>query len=122
MQRKFTHTIHVPGTMAAALNVRWTVPSGCKLVHVSTVASNATDTTFDIGLTANPDGFKDAGVIGESDVPNELNAPADFDGADSAGQFPQLADGDVMTLVTDIAGTTDAADFTAVLTFVEGGV
>jgi hypothetical protein len=122
MQRKFVQTIHVPGTMAAALNVRFAVPSGCKLVHVSTVASNATDTTFDLGDSTNTDGFVDGGTIGVSDTPAELDAPSDFDGALSDGAFPQLDDGDIFVLVTDISGTTDAADFTAVLTFVEGGV
>ena len=40
MLRKFSHAYHVPGTLSADLDIRFTVPSDCTLVHISAVAGN----------------------------------------------------------------------------------
>ncbi len=65
MQRKFAHCIHVPGSLAANMDVRFTVPSDCTLVHVSAVASNDSDATLALGTSADTDGFLAACVIGD---------------------------------------------------------
>ena len=65
MQRKFTHAFHIPGTLSADLNIRFTVPSNCSLVHVSAVASNDSDATLAIGTSADTDGYLAAATIGD---------------------------------------------------------
>ena len=124
MQRKFSHAFHVPGTLSANLNIRFTVPTDCCLVHVSAVASNDSDATLALGTSADTDGFLEACVIGDSATPVE-KAIADFDGAlltFAGSEPPRLADGDVFVVVLDYDGAsgTAANDFTLVLTFVEG--
>ncbi len=70
----------MPGTLSANLNIRFTVPSDCTLVHVSAVASNDSDATITLGTSADTDGFLAACVIGDSATPVEKGI-ADFDGA-----------------------------------------
>ena len=114
MLRKFTHPYHIPGTLSANLNIRFTIPSDCTLLHVSAVASNDSDATLALGTSADTDGFLAACVIGDSNTPVE-KAIADFDGA-------LLSDGDIFvaTLDYDGAAGTAAADVTPVFTFAEG--
>lgn len=124
MLRKFTHAFHVPGALTANLNIRFKAPSNCSLVHVSAVASNASDATLDVGTSADTDGFIAAMDFGDSNVPAEY-AIADFDGdlLTDAGKEPaRIADGDVVVLVVDFDGAsgTAAQNATIVLTFVEG--
>jgi hypothetical protein len=123
MIRKFTHMIHVPGSLAANMDVRFTVPSDCTLLHVSAVASNDSDATLALGTSADTDGFLTACVIGDSGTPVEKDA-GDFDGALVTGgaSFPRLSDGDVFVVTDDYDGAsgTAADDFTLVLTFAEG--
>ena len=124
MLHKFTHSFHIPGTLSADLNIRFTVPSDCTLVHVSAVASNDSDATLALGTSADTDGFLAACVIGDSNTPVE-KAIANFDGAlltDPGSQPPRLQDGDIFvaTLDYDGAAGTAAADVTLVFTFAEG--
>jgi len=124
MQRKFCHTIHVPGSLAADMAVYWTVPSDCTLQHVSAVSSNDSDATLALGTSADTDGFLAACVIGDSGTPVE-KAVSDFDGAllsDAGSEPPRLEDGDIFAVVVDFDGAsgTAADDFTLVLTFQEG--
>ena len=125
MQRKFAHAFHVPGSLAANLNIRFTVPSDCTLVHVSAVASNDSDATLALGTSADTDGFLAACVIGDSATPVEKDV-GDFDGAlltiDTDLEVPRLSDGDILVIVLDHDGSagTAAADVTIILTFVEG--
>ena len=124
MHRKFAHSIHVPGSLAADMAVYFTVPSDCTLVHVSAVASNDSDATLALGTSADTNGFLEACVIGDSGTPVEKEV-ADFDGAllsDAGSEHPRLQDGDIFAIVVDFdgAGGTAADDFTLVLTFQEG--
>ena len=124
MHRKFVQTIHVPGSLAANMDVRWTVPSDCTLVHVSAVASNDSDATLALGTSADADGFLEACVIGDSQTPVEKEV-ADFDGAllsDAGNEHPRLSDGDIFVATVDYDGAsgTAADDLTLVLTFQEG--
>ena len=124
MLNKFTKAFHIPGTLAANINIRFTVPSPCSLVHVSAVASNDSDATLALGTSADTDGFLTAAVIGDSNTPVEKER-ADFDGAllSNAGkENPRLADGDIFVATIDYDGSsgTAAQDLTLVLTFTEG--
>ena len=124
MMRKWTTAFHVPGTLSANLNIRFTVPSDCTLVHVSAVASNDSDATLALGSSADTDGYLTATAIGDSGTPAEFER-ADFDGAllsDAGNEFPRLAAGTVLVLTLDHDGAsgTAAQNVTLVLTFVEG--
>ncbi len=123
-RNKFAKAFHIPGTLAANINIRFTVPGPCSLVHVSAVASNDSDATISLGTSADADGFLVACVIGDSNVPVEKER-ADFDGAllsDAGKENPRLADGDIFVVTLDYDGATGtaAADMTLVLEFTEG--
>jgi hypothetical protein len=122
MQRKFSPSFHIPGTLSANIDIRFTVPSSCTLVHVSAVASNDSDALITVGPSTDTDGYIASAVIGDSQVPAEFEDLSDFDGAIALEQYPHIADGTVVcvTLDYDGAGGTAAHDVTIVLTFVEG--
>jgi hypothetical protein len=118
MNRIFQQSYHIPGTLTADLNIRFTAPCNCTLLHVSAVGSNANDATLTIGDSADTDGYLAACTIGGSDIPVEKKAWRDFAG----GQFPRIDAGAVvvLTLDHDGAGGAAAADVTITLTFAEG--
>jgi len=117
MDRIFQQTYHVPGTLAANLDIRFTAPMDCTLLHVSAVASNDSDATLAIGTSDDTDEFLAAAAIGDSQVPVEKTR-TDFEG----DQYPRIQDGDVVVLTLDFdgAGGTAAQNVTIVLTFAEG--
>lgn len=129
MQRKFSHAFHVPGQLSANLNIRFTVPSGCQLVHVSAVQSDADAAAITIGTSADPDGWLEATSIGVSNTPNEFDLD-DFDGAlltSEGNEYPVAVDGTIVLVAVDYdynagQGGGAASDVTIVLTFAEGGV
>ena len=118
----FQVAFHVAGTLSANLNIRWTAPTNCTLIHVSAVASNDSDATLTLGTSADTDGYVTAGVIGDSNVPVEKEDLTDFAGALADSQYPRISDGDVLVAALDFDGDggTAANDFTLVLTFAEG--
>jgi hypothetical protein len=129
MQRKFVQSFHVPGELSANLTITWTVPSGCKLVHVSACQSDADAAGLIIGDSDDADEYLTTQSFGVS------GTPAEFDGddfVDTAGNshdcyYPVIAAGTVMIATVDFdynaaAGSGAASDITLVLTFVEGGV
>ncbi len=122
MQRKFSHAFHIPGTLAADIAIRFTVPSDCTLVHVSAVAGNDSDATLAIGSSADTDGYLTATAIGDSNTPVEKETLSDFDGALADSQYPHITDGTIVVLTLDHDGDsgTAAQNVTIVLTFVEG--
>jgi len=122
MQRKFSHAFHIPGTLAADIDIRFTVPSDCTLVHVSAVAGNDSDATLAIGSSADTDGYLTATAIGDSNTPVEKETLSDFDGALADSQYPHITDGTIVVLTLDHDGDsgTAAQNVTIVLTFVEG--
>ena len=124
MLNQFSHAFHIPGTLSANLDIRFTVPAPCSLVHVSAVSSNDSDATMALGTSADTDGFLAACVIGDSQTPVEKDW-SDFDGAlltDAGKENPHLADGDIFVITIDFDGAsgTAADDLTLVLTFTEG--
>ncbi len=66
----FTQTIHVPGTLAANIAVKFILPVDVKLIHVSACGSNANSGILDIGPSTDTDGYLDGVSIGDSDVPS----------------------------------------------------
>jgi hypothetical protein len=116
-QRVYQVSFHTAGTLAANHDYAWTVPFDCQLIHVSAVASNATDAVFTLGTTSSAAAYLASSAVGDSLVPAEYDRD-DFVG----GEFPHIVDGTVfeITLDYDGAGGTAAADFTIVLTFTEG--
>ena len=113
----FTHTIHVPGTLAANITVTFTVPVDCQLIHVSANGTNANDGKLTIGYIGSLAAYLASAAIGDSDTPVE------FDRDNFVGtQFPHIAKGTVVNVGLDYdgAGGTATANFTAVLTFLEG--
>jgi hypothetical protein len=123
MQRKFEKAFHIPGT-GVDMNIYWLVPSDCQLVHVSAVASNATNGTFTVGISTDTDEYLTASAIGDSLAPNEFEGGdfVDADGNTHTRFYPHITDGLIMCVVVDtdggVSGTAD--DVTIVLTFVEG--
>ena len=125
MQRKFTNTFHVPGTLTADLAIVWTVPSDCTLVHVSAVVTDANAAGLEVGNSSDDDAYVTKFSMGVSGTPVEKSAPSDFDGATADSNYPHIADGTVMKLTVDYnynGGGSGAAsdDPTIVLTFIEG--
>jgi hypothetical protein len=117
MDRTFTQTIHVPGTLAANIAVYFVLPMDVQLIHVSACGSNANNGILDIGPSTDTDGYLDGVDIGDSNVPSE------FDRDNFVGtQFPHIAKGTIITVNLDFdgAGGTATANFTVVLTFTEG--
>lgn len=125
MQQKFTVAFHVAGTLTADLNIRFTAPSDCQLVHIAAVCSDANAAGLEVGSSADTDGYIQKFSIGTSNTPVEKEALTDFDGALANSQFPRISNGDIVVLVLDFNynnGGAGAAsdDVTIVLTFAEG--
>jgi len=117
MLRIFQQAFHIPGTLTADINIRYTAPMPCTLLHVSAVASNDSDATLIIGDSGDTDEHLESAVIGDS------NTPVEFELDDFVGdQYPRIADGDVVVLTLDHDGTdgTAAQNVTIILTFAEG--
>jgi len=120
MQRKFVQAFHVPGTLSADVNIRWTVPSDCQLVHVSAVCSDANPFGINIGDSSDTDAYLEKASSGYSD------SPVEFDRDDFVGdQYPHITDGTVVVIEVDYnyngGGSGSACDdATIVLTFQEG--
>jgi len=117
MQRVFQQVFHVPGTLAANITPKFTAPFNYTIIHVSLVASNASDATLKIGTSADDDIFMVAKDCGDSGTPNEYDRD-DFVGS----QYPRVADGDIVVITLDFDGSagTAAQNVTLVLTCLEG--
>ena len=117
MERIFTHTYHVPGTLSANLAITFKVPCDCTLLHVSVVGSNTNNAQVKVG-----DSSDDARHLVFKDI-GDGGAPAVFDRDDFVGgQYPRVATGDTLLITLDYDGAsgTAAQNVTLVLTFAEG--
>ena len=123
-QRVFQQAYHVPGTLAANVDIKFTAPFDCTLLHVSAVASNDSDATLTIGDSADADEYLTSSSIGDSGTPAEFDGDdfVDTSGNTHARYYPRIADGTVVAIALDYDGSsgTAAHDFTIVLTFAEG--
>ena len=120
MLRIFQQTFHVPGTLAADVNIRYTVPCDCQLLHVSAVNSTSYAGGLELGNSGDADAYLAKCNIGVSNTPVE-KARSDFVG----GQYPHISDGTIIVITLDYnyngGGSANAsANFTIVLTFSEG--
>lgn len=113
----FTHTIVIPGTLAANITVTFTLPVDCQLIHVSANGSNANDGKLTIGKIGTLEAYLALAAIGDSDTPVEFGK-ANFVGA----QYPHIVKGTVFNVGLDYDGAsgTATANFTCALTFLEG--
>ena len=121
----FQISFHVAGTLTADLNIRWTAPCDCTLIHVSAVSSDANAFGINVGDSTDTDGFLAKYSAGISDTPVEKEAFGDFSGALAGGQYPRISDGDILVIEVDFnyngGGSALASDDpTIVLTFAEG--
>ncbi len=114
MQRMFTMTLYIQGTLAANHALNFAPPVSCQLVGVSVCNSSANAGKIDIGTHTDPDAYLDNKDFGVSSVPVQYDWN-DF--VDS--QFPHIAAGtNVEITITDHASHMAAA--AVVLTFTEG--
>lgn len=124
MQRIFQQAYHVPGTLSANLNIRFTAPFDCTLIHVSAVSSNDSDALIVVGDSADADEYVVSSVIGDSGVPAEFDHDdfVDTAGNAHARYYPRIVDGTIVAVALDHDGASGQAahDFTLVLTFCEG--
>jgi hypothetical protein len=124
MNRVFQQSYHIPGTLTANINIRFTAPFDMQLVHASAVASNDSDATLALGDSSDTDEYLTATAIGDSNVPVEFdgNDFVDANGATHSRYYPHITDGTVVVATLDYDGSagTAAADVTIVLTFTEG--
>ena len=124
MQRVFQQSYHIPGTLTADINIYWTAPFDCQLLHVSAVASNDSDATLQIGDSSDQDEFLASCTIGDSATPVEKDQDdfVDTSGDTHNRYYPRIADGTVVRVSLDYDGDggTAAADVPLVLTFTEG--
>jgi hypothetical protein len=113
----FTHTYHVPGTLAANVTITFTAPADCMLEHVSANGTNANDGKLTIGYIGALEAYLASAAIGDSDTPAEF-VRANFVGA----EYPHIVKGTKVNIGLDFdgAGGTATANFTVVLTFSEG--
>ncbi len=120
MERIFTHTYHVPGTLGADLNIRFKLPCDAQLLHVSAVGSNAAAAGLSLGNSTESAAYMAKKAVGVS------GAPTVFDRDDFVGnQFPHVPQGTIFTAALDYdyngGGSASAsADVTLAFTFSEG--
>lgn len=108
---------HIPGTLAANINIRFTAPADATLLHVSAVGSNANDGLLEIGTSTDADAYLTSSAIGDS------NVPAEFIRTNFVGyQYPRINKGDIVCIALDFDGAGGVAtdNFTLVLTFAAG--
>ena len=119
MERLFTITLTAHPALAANPAFAFSLPFNAQLVAVSTCNSTANAGTIKVGKSTDDDAYLTALAIGVSGTPVLSDAPADFDGADAASQFPHIAAGTII-LVTITDGGAHPANVCVVLFFTEG--
>lgn len=112
------YCFHVPGTLTANLDIRWTMAKDARVKELTGVASNDSDATIMLGISTDTNSILTAAVTGDSGVP-VVKTRADFDAVNDTGV---LNADDVVVLTVDYDGSagTAAADLTVVLTLLEG--
>ena len=120
----FQQAYHITGTLSANVNIRFTAPCDCTLLHASAVASNDSDATIIIGDSSDTDEYLQSSTIGDSNTPVEFDGDDwyDTDGNQPGIYYPHISDGTIVVITVDYDGAsgTAANDLTLVLTFAEG--
>jgi hypothetical protein len=114
---RITVPFHVPGTLAANLDIRFSLPFDVQLIAVSAVGSNANNGILDVGPSTDTDGYLDGVDIGDSQAPTVFEK-ANFVNA----ECPHIAADTIIVVSLDYdgAGGTATHDFTVLLVFTEG--
>jgi hypothetical protein len=109
---------HVPGTLSANLDIRWTAAFDGRVKHISAVASNDSDATLAVGVSGDTDEILAATTIGDSQVPQEF----DQDSWASTNPTADFGKGETLVISVDFDGSsgTAANDLTVVMTLLEG--
>ncbi len=120
MLRIFTHTVVVPGTLAADIDFRFTLPCNAQLQHISASNSSANAAGLTVGNSDTADAYLLKASIGVSGTPVE-KGHANFVGA----QFPHIPKGTIFIAAVDYdynGGGSGAAsaNLSLVFTFSEG--
>lgn len=121
----WTHTIHLPGTLAANAGGVIALPlQGARLVAVAACGANANDARLTLGTADDPDGILVAGAIGDSSTP-VVFTEQQFDGALADPlklSAPHFVKHTVLTWALDFdgAGGAAAANVDLELFFLEG--
>lgn len=112
----FTVSYHTAGTLAANHVFKFKLPIDATLIGVSAGGSNTNNGIIDVGPSTDTDGYLDAKDI--ADAGATLFGKADFVGA----EYPHIAAGTIITASLDYDGAsgTATADYSLVLTFLEG--
>jgi len=118
MLGKFAMTIVIPGTLAAPVDFKTTIPSPCTIQHLSMVQSNAGNARIKIGTSDDDDAYLAYTEAGQSGTPVVLSALADWIGS----ARPHLSKDEVFALYVDHDGDSGTAgdDLNIVITFTEG--
>lgn len=117
-----TYTFHVQGSPANdEAEFIFRLPVDATLVHVSAVASNATDATMDVGIEGgDTNGILQGFAIGASSTPTVADK-GDFNGALVTDDFYRFTKSDkIRVYLEGTAGSTAMDDPTIVLSFLEG--
>ena len=106
-------TLYLPGTLAGNHTLEIAADRNWKITHVSAVSSNDSDALLSLGNDASAVAYMVATVIGDSNVPAELDRD-DF----VNDQYPTHAKGDVFVITLDYDGDggTAADDVVIVIT------
>jgi hypothetical protein len=126
-QRVFQLSFHVPGSLAADLDIKWTAPFDCTLLHVSAVSSDADAAGLEIGDSADADEYLTKASCGVSGTPVEFDGDdfVDTSGNTHNRYYPRIVKGTIIAIAVDYnynggGGASASADLTIVLTFAEG--
>jgi hypothetical protein len=114
---------HVPGTLAADLNIRFKVPHDMQLIHVTAQGSNAYAAGLSIGTASDATAHLAKSSIGVSNVAVDF----DFDNfaTYSSQAYPRISKATYLCLALDYdyntGGSSQAsADVTITLTLLKG--
>ena len=118
MLAKFAMTIVIPGTLAAPVIFKTTIPSPCTIQHLSMVQSNARNGRVKIGTSSDDDAYLAYTEAGQSGTPVTKSTVTDW----ACSGRPHLSKDEVFTVYVDHDGDagTAADDLTIVITFTEG--
>jgi hypothetical protein len=109
---------HIPGTLAANLNIRFKAPCDMHIKEVQAGNSANTDGTFLFGVSGDTDSILTASDIGDS------NAVTSFTRANFAATNPQgkVSKGEILVFTVDFDGSagTAAANLNLVVVATEG--
>ena len=113
----FILPIYIPGTLTGNHIVTFELPFDAQLIHVSAVASNASNGLITIGNSDDDDIYLDDSDLGDSADPAEYGR-TDF----INDQYPHIANGTIIKVTIDYDGAsgTAAQNVFVVLTFSVG--